>query len=60
MNEMERINLDDYIQTDPQCIEEANRRIRPYVAAKIPFMLFIANHLNLIPPALQRLARLLD
>jgi uncharacterized protein (TIGR02172 family) len=46
--------------TDPQRIEEATRRIRPFVSAKTPFMLFIANHLELIPQALQRLVKLLD
>jgi hypothetical protein len=102
MNKIERINLDDYIQTgeggtaltytskdgktlaklynlgfeadrardiflpaylgttDPQRIEEATRRICPFVATKVPFMLCIANHLDLIPKTLQRLVRLLD
>ena len=46
--------------TDPQRIEEANRRIRPFVATKVPFMLHIANHVDLIPNALQGLVKLLD
>ena len=46
--------------TDPQHIEEATRRICPFVATKVPFMLSIANHLDLIPKTLQRLVRLLD
>ena len=46
--------------TDPQRIEEANRRIRPYVSTKVPFMLYIANHLDLIPQAVQGLENWLD
>ena len=46
--------------TDPQRIEEANLRIRPYVSTKVPFMLYIANHLDLIPQVVQRLEKLLD
>jgi uncharacterized protein (TIGR02172 family) len=46
--------------TDPQCIEEANRRIRPYAATKTPFMLYIANHTDLMLKALPRLEKLLD
>ena len=46
--------------TDPQRIEETNRRIRPYVVAKVPFMLNIANRVDLRPHATQRLVKLLD
>ena len=45
--------------TDPQHIEDANRRVRPFVAAKVPFMLCIATRVDLIPQALQRIERLL-
>ena len=55
------IFLPAYLGTnDPQRIEEANRRIRPYAATKVPFMLYIANRMDLIPQVLQRLVKLLD
>ncbi len=46
--------------TDPQRIDEAIRRIRPYVATKVPFMLYIANLTHLLPRTFQRLGKLLD
>ena len=46
--------------TDPQRIEEANRRIHPFVATKVPFMLTIANRADLILKTTQRLEKLLD
>jgi uncharacterized protein (TIGR02172 family) len=46
--------------TDPQRIEEATRRIHPYVATKVPFMLYIANLTHLLPKTVQRLEKLLD
>ena len=79
MNDVKRINLDDYIQTGegataltytskdgrwafprPQRIEEANRRIHPFVATKVPFMLTIANRGDLILKTTQRLEKLLE
>lgn len=46
--------------TDQQRIEEATRRIRPFVATKVPFMIYIANRVHLMPKVLQRLEKLLD
>ena len=46
--------------TDPQRIEEMTQRVRPYSAAKVPFMLYIAGHADLLPQVLQRLEKLLD
>lgn len=46
--------------TAPQRIEEANRRIHPFVATKVPFMLTIANRADLILKTTQRLEKLLD
>jgi len=46
--------------TDPQRIEEANRRIHPFVATKVPFMLTIANRADLILKTTQRLEKLLE
>jgi len=45
--------------TDPQRIEDACRRIHPYVATKVPFMLNLANRMDLIPRATKRLEGLL-
>ena len=55
------IFLPAYIGTTaPQRIEEATRRIHPFVATKVPFMLNIANRVDLIPQKLPSLIRLLD
>ena len=41
-------------------LKEANRRIHPFVATKVPFMLTIANRADLILKTTQRLEKLLD
>lgn len=46
--------------TDGERIEEATRRIHPYVATKVPFMLYIANLTHLLPKTVLRLEKLLD